>query len=674
MSTAPAPAFAAPRAAQSDGRVRTAIENVSPQIDGGRFPIKRVVGEAVGVEADVFADGHDCIAVQLLYRRQDAPRWQATPMRGLGHDRWQASFTPDALGRWLYAVRAWVDHFETWRRDLLKRHAAGQDLEIEWRRGAALVEAAAQRREAAPLADFARRLRDQRLTVEARLAVAADPRLAALMRARPAAHAIARSARVYAVVVDVPRAGHSSWYEMFPRSASPDPGRHGNFRDVIARLPYVAGMGFDVLYLPPIHPIGLRHRKGPNNTVEAGPDDPGSPWAIGSAEGGHKAIHPALGTHEDFRRLLEQARALGIEVALDLAFQCSPDHPYVTEHPAWFLHRPDGSIRFAENPPKQYQDIYPFDFESEAWRALWEELRSVVAFWIAEGVRIFRVDNPHTKPFGFWEWLIADLKREHPELIFLSEAFTRPKVMQRLAKLGFTQSYTYFTWRTGKRELTEYFTALTRGETAEYFRPNLWPNTPDILPEHLQYSGRAGFLLRVTLAATLGANYGLYGPAFELMEHTARAPGTEEYLDSEKYQQRHWDLERADTLCAYIAHLNRVRREHPALQSDRSLVFHAIDNEALLCYSKCAPAREDCVLCVVNLDVHHPQTGWLELDLEALGIAADAPFQAHDLLSGARYLWRGARNFVAIDPAQGPAHVFALRRHVRREQDFDYFL
>jgi len=667
-------ATVARRAAQADGRVRAVIEAVSPQVDGGRFAIKRVVGEAVCVEADVFADGHDCLVAQLLHRREDAPRWQGQDMQALGNDRWRASFTPDAAGRWLYALRAWVDHFETWRRDLSRRHAAGQDLTVEWQRGAALIEAAAIRREAPALLEFARRLRDSQLAVDARLALAGDARLGALMRARPVPAAIARSPAIYAVTVDVPRAGCSSWYELFPRSASDDPARHGNLRDVAARLPYVARLGFDVLYLPPIHPIGLTHRKGPNNTVAAGPEDLGSPWAIGAAAGGHTAIHPALGTLEDFRRVVAQARTLGIELALDLAFQCSPDHPYVAEHPAWFLHRPDGSIRHAENPPKQYQDIYPFDFESEDWRALWEELRRVVAFWVAEGVRIFRVDNPHTKPFAFWEWLIGDLKREHPALVFLSEAFTRPKVMQRLAKLGFTQSYTYFTWRTGKRELIDYFTALTRGDTAEVFRPNLWPNTPDILPEHLQLEGRPGFLLRVTLAATLGANYGIYGPAFELMEHAPRATGSEEYLDSEKYQQRHWDLERPESLAPYLAHLNRLRREHPALQSDRSLVFHATDNEALLCYSKCSATGEDCVLCVVNLDAHHRQAGWLALDLRALGIDEATAFQAHDLLSGARFLWRGARNYVALDPSQGPAHVFALHRRVRREQDFDYYL
>lgn len=657
-----------------DGRVRVVIEDITPRVDGGRYAIKRVVGEAVDVEADAYADGHDCIGVQLLYRRHGAPRWQARMMEAIGNDRWRARFTPDALGRWQYTVRAWVDHLASWRRDIVKRHAAGQDLAAEWQRGAALLAATAARSGDQRLADQARALSDARRDDAHRLALATAAGLAQRAVLHPDPLTVARAPQAFAVIVDPPRAGFSAWYELFPRSASPDPARHGTLRDVIDRLPEIAKMGFDVLYLPPIHPIGRRHRKGPNNRTQAGPDDPGSPWAIGAAEGGHQAIHPALGTLDDFRDLLAATGRLGIDVALDLAFQCSPDHPYVTAHPAWFLHRPDGSIRYAENPPKQYQDIYPFDFESTDWRALWAELHRVVAFWIAAGVRVFRVDNPHTKPFGFWAWLIADLKRTHPELIFLSEAFTRPKPMHRLAKAGFTQSYTYFTWRNGKHEITDYFSALTHGEARDYFRANLWPNTPDILPENLQYSGRAGFMLRVTLAATLGANYGIYGPAFELMERTACEPGAEEYLDSEKYQQRHWDTGREDSLCAYLAHLNRVRRDNPALHSDRALRFHRVDNDALLCYSKSTPEHDNCILCVANLDVHHRQAGWLDLDLAALGIDADAPYQAQDLLSGARFLWQGPRNFVALDPTQAPAHVLRLRRRVRSERDFDYFL
>jgi starch synthase (maltosyl-transferring) len=452
------------------------------------------------------------------------------------------------------------------------------------------------------------------------------------------------------------------------------PGRHGTLRDCEARLPAIAKMGFDVLYLPPIHPIGRVNRKGANNAVSAAPGEPGSPWAIGSAEGGHKALHPELGTIEDFRRLVAATRTHGMELALDIALQCAPDHPYVTEHPKWFRWRPDGTVQYAENPPKKYQDIFPFEFESEDWFALWQELADVFRFWAGEGVRIFRVDNPHTKPFPFWEWAIARLKREYPDALFLAEAFTRPKVMHRLAKLGFSQSYTYFAWRNSKHELVDYFTELTQGPGREYFRPNVWPNTPDILTEYLQFGGRPAFIVRLVLAATLGANYGIYGPAFELLEADPRDPGSEEYLDSEKYQIRHWDLQAPHSLADLITRMNGARRDNVALQSDASLRFCPVDNDSLLCYAKSDAATENLVVTVVNLDPHHVQSGWVELDLRALGIDANAPYQMHDLLSGARFLWNGARNFVQLDPQRAPAHVFALRRKVRTERNFDYFL
>jgi starch synthase (maltosyl-transferring) len=448
------------------------------------------------------------------------------------------------------------------------------------------------------------------------------------------------------LIADRERARFSAWYELFPRSTATTPGKHGTFRDVEARLPYVAEMGFDVLYLPPIHPIGREKRKGKNNTLVPTPEDVGSPWAIGAAEGGHKAIHPDLGTIEDFRHLVARARSLGMEIALDIAYQCAPDHPYVKAHPQWFRWRPDGTVQYAENPPKKYQDIYPFNFESADWQGLWHELKGVIEFWIGEGVKIFRVDNPHTKAFGFWEWTIGELKRAHPDLIFLSEAFTRPKVMHRLAKVGFTQSYTYFAWRNTRQELTDYFTELTQGPGREYFRPNVWPNTPDILTEALQYGGRAAFVSRVVLAATLAASYGIYGPAYELMENAPREPGSEEYFDSEKYQLRHWDLERPDSLHALIGLLNRIRRENPALQSDGSLRFFPTDNEQIICYAKIDEEGENAVVTIVSLDPYNPHSGWIELDLGALG----------------------------IDPARVSAHVLRVRRRVRREQDFDYFM
>jgi starch synthase (maltosyl-transferring) len=474
-------------------------------------------------------------------------------------------------------------------------------------------------------------------------------------------------------VVDRPLAGHSSWYEFFPRSCGRNAATHGTFDDAMARLEYVARLGFDVVYLPPIHPIGRERRKGRNNTLEARADDVGSPWAIGAAEGGHKAIHPALGTLDDFRRFVERARSLNLEVALDVAFQCAPDHPYVAEHPEWFRRRPDGSVQYAENPPKKYQDIYPFNFESDDWRALWHELKSVFTFWIENGVRIFRVDNPHTKPFPFWEWAIGEIKAEHPDVILLSEAFTRPKVMHRLAKLGFSQSYTYFTWRNTKQELTEYFTELTQGPGREYFRPNCWPNTPDILPELLQYGGPPAFIARLVLAATLASNYGIYGPAYELLEHVPREPGAEEYLNSEKYELKQWALDRPDSLADLIARVNGARRDNRALQSDRGLVFIQTDNPELIAYAKVADDEPDpnVVMVVVNLDVNYVQSGWVTLDLKALGLDEQRPFQVNDLLTGGRYMWSGARNFVELDPKKLPAHILRVRREVHDERGFD---
>ncbi|HKI00371.1 MAG TPA: alpha-1,4-glucan--maltose-1-phosphate maltosyltransferase [Thermoanaerobaculia bacterium] len=658
------------------GKQRVVIEGVEPEIDCGRFPVKRTVGEPVVVEADAFTDGHDALTCRLLWRAESQAEWRETAMEALPNDRWRAELTPTAQGRWLYTVTGWVDPFKTWRRDLKKRVDAGQDVAIDLRVGAALVRAASERAaegrkqgDARVLAGLAEDL-ENGLDPEERLQLALDEELGQLMDI----YADRSTATVYprelGVVVDRERARFSAWYEMFPRSCGPE-GKHGTFRDCEARLPYVAEMGFDVLYLPPIHPIGTTFRKGKNNAVAAEPGDVGSPWAIGGEEGGHKSILPELGTLEDFRRFVARAAGYGIEIALDVAFQTSPDHPYVKEHPEWFRKRPDGTIQYAENPPKKYQDIYPFDFENEDWRGLWQELKSVFDFWIDQGVKIFRVDNPHTKPFAFWEWAIAEIKREHPDVLFLAEAFTRPKIMYRLAKLGFTQSYNYFPWRNLRWELEEYFTELTRTKVRELFRPNLWPNTPDILTEPFQTGGRPVFVQRLILAATLGASYGIYGPAYELMEHLPREAGSEEYLHSEKYQIRDWDLDRPDSLRELIALINRIRRQNPALQSDRSLRFHKADNEQILCYSK--TAQDDVILVAVNLDAHQPQAAWLELDLEALGLAPDEPFEVHDLLTGARYPWHGSRNFVRLDPNQVPAHVFRVRRHGHSERDFEDF-
>ena len=528
------------RSLPAEGRRRVIIEGVSPAVDAGRFPAKRTVGDLVQVEADIFTDGHDAISALLRYRYDSAAEWKERPLRALVNDRWTGDFSVTELGRYRYTILAWVDHWETWLRDLRKRIQAENDSPLDYLIGAEHIDEAAERAPASDqiwLRERAKALRKEDES-EVRRSSATDPQLDAMMRRYPDRGFATTFEREFEIVVDPVRARFSSWYELFPRSTSREPGRHGTLADCEARLPYIAGMGFDVVYLPPVHPIGTKFRKGKNNSVIAEPGDAGSPWAIGSAEGGHKAIHPDLGTLADFRRLVKRAGELGMQVALDIAFQVSPDHPYVKEHEEWFVKRPDGTIQYAENPPKKYQDIYPFSFEGPKWKELWLELKSVFDFWVEQGVHIFRVDNPHTKAFPFWEWCITELKRETPDLLFLSEAFTRPKIMYRLAKIGFSQSYTYFPWRNGKRELTEYLTELTQTPVREFFRPNQWPNTPDILTEFLQIGSRAAFLIRFLLASTLGANYGMYGPAFELMESRPVRPGSEEYLDSEKYQVR----------------------------------------------------------------------------------------------------------------------------------------
>jgi len=658
------------------GRTRVVIEGVKPEIDAGRFPIKRTVGEEVVVEADIFAEGHDEISCALLSRKEGAFEWFETPMDFLGNDRWQGSFVVNEAGRYRYCIQAWVDRFKTWQRNLNKKVEAGQDVSLDLLVGSEIIQAAALRASG----DDAKRLREWTDALKSKkrreqgMDLVQDRELAALMSRCPDRRFAAIYGRELGVVVEPERAGFSSWYEMFPRSCAVKPGTHGTFRDCEARLPYIAHMGFDVLYLPPIHPIGHTNRKGKNNTPVAGPDDTGSPWAIGSEAGGHRSIHPELGTLEDFRGFMDKAQEHGIEIALDLAFQCTPDHPYVKEHPEWFRTLPDGTIQYSENPPKKYEDIYPLDFETEDCKSLWEELKGVALFWIEQGVRIFRVDNPHTKPFALWEWLINEVRKEYPEVIFLSEAFTRPKVMYRLAKLGFTQSYTYFAWRNTSWEITRYFEELTKTEVREFFRPNLWPNTPDILTEYLQMGGRPAFMARLVLAATLSANYGIYGPAFELCEAQPKESGGEEYLNSEKFEIRRWDIERPDSLKDFIARVNRIRKENPALQSDRSLQFHPIDNEQLICYSKQTRDRSNIILVVVNLDPHHTHAGWLEVPLSDWGLELVRPYQVHDLLSDARYLWQGSRNYVETNPAVVPAHIFRIRRRVRTERDFDYFM
>jgi starch synthase (maltosyl-transferring) len=649
--------------AEVDGRRRVVIEGVQPEVDAGLFPAKRVVGDSVVVEADIFADGHDVLSAVVLYRHASEKKFREVRMIPMPNDRWRAEFMVEQLGYTIYTIEAWVDHFLTWHRDLKKRVAAQQsDIDVQLKIGLEMIRAAAKRakaRDRKKLDAVVKMLEgDEPIDEKVDEMYSAD--LLDLMWRSAERRFVSRYAIEVFIEVDRKKAAFSTWYEMFPRSA-------GTFADVEKALPRIAKMGFDVLYLPPIHPIGSTFRKGKNNRETADAHDAGSPWAIGNTEGGHKSIHPELGTMADFERLVTAAQEHGIEIALDVAFQASPDHPYVAEHPEWFSTRPDGTIQYAENPPKKYQDIYPFYFETDAWRELWSELCDVFRFWIDKGVRVFRVDNPHTKPLPFWHRCIRALKNEFPELIFLAEAFTRPKIMYWLAKCGFSQSYTYFAWRNTKYELTEYFNDITKPPVSDFFRPNAWPNTPDILTEYLQYGGRPAFIIRLMLAATLSSNYGIYGPAFERMVHIAREPGSEEYFDSEKYEVISWGTS-DDDLSDLIAAVNRIRRENPALQQNLTLQFHETDNDQIVCYSKAA--GDNIVVTIVNVDPQNAQSGWVTLDFPDVG----RTFQVHDLLSNARHTWHSGRNFVKLDPNIVPAHIFKIRRKVRTERDFEYYL
>ena len=644
---------------------RVVIEGVEPEVDGGRFPIKRTIGDEVRVQADIFADGHDAVGASLLYRREDENTWHEEGMRLVTNDRWEGRFQVTELGRYVYTVVAWADAFKTWSRNLAKRVDAGQDVDVELLIGANLVEEAAARSrgaESRKLAGVVAQLRDgSKGNSKSAVALSQDSEVVSLVSRNRDLATDTRYAKELAVVVDPEKARFSAWYEMFPRSCTGDSIHHGTFRDCIGRLDYIAKMGFDVLYLPPIHPIGRTGRKGRNNSPVPSADDVGSPWAIGSKEGGHKAVHPQLGTLEDLKVLRLEAKKRGIDLALDIAYQASPDHPYLQAHRDWFRERPDGTVQYAENPPKKYEDIYPFDFETEHASGLWEELKSVIDYWIEQEIRIFRIDNPHTKPFAFWEWLISSIKREHPEAIFLSEAFTRPKIMYRLAKAGFTQSYTYFAWRNSKYDITEYFKEITQPPVREFFRANLWPNTPDILTEFLQTGGRPAFTSRLILAATLGANYGIYGPAFELGEGRAVRKGSEEYLDSEKYQIRVWNTGDPNSLKDLIALVNRIRRTNPALQRDASLAFHPVDNEQLIAFSKVSKDQSNMLLMVVNLDPRNVQSGWINVGLDEFRLGSAEAYQVRDLLTDASYVWHGSRNFVRLDPWVLPAHILQVK-------------
>ncbi|MEC9487001.1 MAG: alpha-1,4-glucan--maltose-1-phosphate maltosyltransferase [Prosthecochloris sp.] len=650
-----------------DGRRRVIIERVSPEIDGGRYPAKRVSGERVTVSADIYGDGADRITALLFYRPAGAAGWCREPMRQTVNDRWEASFTAGEPGVMEYTVEAWIDHFVTWTSGLRKKIDAGQDVSLELLIGAALVDAAAGRadgKDAMRLDELAGVMKSGETAVAVEAAESSE--LERLMHRYPDRTHATRYDRVLPLQVDPVVAGFSTWYELFPRSWSEEPGHHGTFRDCRRMLPLISRMGFDVLYLPPVHPIGTTKRKGRNNALVAAPGDPGSCWAIGSGDGGHSALHPELGTIDDFREFVRDADTHGLAVAMDIAFQCSPDHPWVKEHPKWFKWRPDGTVQFAENPPKRYEDILPIDFETEEWQELWMELKGVFLFWIDKGVRIFRVDNPHTKGFRFWDWAISDIRREHPDTVFLAEAFTRPKIMSRLARGGFSQSYTYFTWRNSKHDLQEYLVELTTTELKEFMRPNFWPNTPDILHEELQLHGRPMFLIRLVLAATLSSNYGMYGPAYELCENVPVMEGKEEYLDSEKYEIKAWDMDRPGNIRAEITRVNHIRREQPALQQTNNITFVRIDagegreHDMLMGYVKRSDDDANVILTVVNLDPHAAHSGWLRFPLEAFDLPHDHRFRVEDLLSERTWEWDGEWNFVSLHPGSMPAHIFKV--------------
>jgi starch synthase (maltosyl-transferring) len=641
------------------------IENLQPLVDGGRYLVKRVVGDDLVVEADVFKDGHDVVAAALKWRRLGETRWHETAMVHVDNDRWRGVCTLYENALYEYTIEAWTDKFRGWQHEFSTKFEAGlENLRSEALEGAALLDEAAAR--AATLAD-AERLRQlaEEIRTQENAAIneiAHSGELEVLMATYPDRANATQYAPYPRVVVDRKEARTAAWYEFFPRSAEGFGDRGSTFRDCLPRVDDARAMGFNVIYFPPIHPIGRTNRKGRNNSVTCEPWEPGVPYAIGSEFGGHKAIEPALGTFEDFAWLESEIRARGMEIALDFAINCSPDHPYVREHPEWFYKRPDGTIKYAENPPKKYEDIYPLNFRCENWRELWDEMKSIILFWAERGVRTFRVDNPHTKPVAFWEYLISNVRAQYPDVIFLSEAFTKPKMMRALAKAGFNQSYTYFTWRQTKAELTEYFTELTQTGMREYFRGNLFTNTPDILPLHLREGGRPMFMIRAVLAATLSSVYGIYS-GFELCENDA-LPGREEYLDSEKYQwkERDWDV--PGNIKDWIARLNRIRKENRALHLYDNLRFYRTENDAILCYGKMTAARDNIILVVVNLDPEHAQNSYVHIPLAEFGPMDSDVYQVHDLLSDARYLWRGERNYVELHPQVQPAHIFRIRRRL----------
>ena len=647
------------------GPKRVVIDHVSPQIRGGESPFKRALGDRVHFRAHVYADSHDLIAVELQLRRAGPGPWHQLPMRAEDNDEFVVDYDPPEIGLYEYRVSGHIDHYLTWQEGFQAKLKAGQAVDLDLRIGAELLTEAAARttgRAAVQLRKWASVMGDSEAPSEQRNRLALDASVIKAARAHPRLE-FATTTSIALMLVERERATFSTWYEYFPRSCSDDERRHGTFTDAARRLPEIKRMGFNVVYFPPIHPIGRLHRKGRNNALVTQVDDVGSPWAVGAAEGGHKAVHPELGTLADFKGFLAEAGRYDIEVALDIAFQCAPDHPWVTEHPGWFKWRPDGTVQYAENPPKKYQDILPLDFECDDWEALWFELKSVFTFWIEQDIKIFRVDNPHTKSIEFWRWCILEIKKDHPEVIFLAEAFTRPKRKYGLAKAGFTHGYTYFTWRNTADQMRLYIEELTGSEARDYFWPNFWPNTPDILHEDLQNGNRATFIGRYVLAATLSSNIGIYGPAYEVLENKPY-PGKEEYIDNEKYQLRAWDWNRRGHIKEEIARINRIRNEHPAFQRTFNIKFIATDNAHLIAYIKQNFNRTDQFIVVVNMDWNTRHYGTLQVPAEVLGFPVESKYRIKDLLDpdGREYVWRGGANYVDVTPAKSPAHIFQVLR------------
>lgn len=640
------------------GKKRVIIESVQPVVDGGRYMARRAVDERVDVTATIIADGHDHLRARVLYKKDTDTKWSEIEMTPTWNDEWIAPFYVPETGIYKFKIEAWIDHFDTWFDGFKKKAEAKVDVKTELMEGVNFLRKFAESDPS--LRNFITRL-DDRAGYDNAVATVLSKEFADVVHHHPLIEN-ETSTEEFSVRVEYSKVLFSSWYELFPRSASLTKGRHGTFKDVQRLLPRVAAMGFDVLYLPPIHPIGKLNRKGKNNNVRANEGEPGSPWAIGSDEGGHKAIHPALGTMEDYRELIKRAKEYNIDIALDIAFQCAPDHPYVTEHPNWFRQRPDGTIQYAENPPKKYQDIYPFNFESEDWKALWDELKSVIVFWIEQGVTIFRVDNPHTKPIPFWEWAIADVQKKYPDTIFLAEAFTKPKVMASLGKIGFNQSYTYFTWRVTKQEIIDYVNELVYTQSRNYFRPNFWPNTPDILPWHLQHQGENIFIIRYALAATLSSNYGMYGPAYEFYDNQPME-GREEYYNSEKYEVKLHDWKKTNRMTDIIAMVNRFRKENKALQTTWNTVFCSIDNGQLLGYLKATDDLSNIILVVVNLDQHAQQSGYVQIPKDKLKLGDKINLKLKDLMTDEHYMWTQEWNFVSLNPHKMPFHLFKIEIH-----------